>query len=198
MMSCHVSETTMSNQLTNGHPAADYYFWCQNPRCNLNGGTYSDVMFPALRERMRQCDRLCDVKDLFTWTRQEELEIRRDEFKARHWQRIWRREQRQDYECRLCFVPDCPMALSLGLRGTTCFCDVCSCRYVMSPLPPLPPLPPMCVRRCLGRATYSPDAEETADEVPIVFENNAHEYAAGQNWIRRVKHHRETVQRETA
>ena len=124
---CPISETAMPDQLTNGHPAAEYYFWCMNPQCNLNGGTYPDVMFPALKERMRECDRLCDVRDLLTWTRQEEADIRRDEFTARHTWRIWRREEREDYRCEQCFVPDCELAISLAL-GRTCICDVCSCR----------------------------------------------------------------------
>ena len=128
MTSCHVSETTMSNQLTNGHPAADYYFWCLNPECLLNGGTYPDVMFPALRERLRQCNRLCNIGDLFMWTRQEEQAVRQDEFKARHLQRIWRREERDDYLCTECFVPDCEIGCSLGRNGNACYCDDCSCR----------------------------------------------------------------------
>ena len=76
---------------------------------------------------MRECDRLCDVRDLLTWTRQEEADIRRDEFTARHTWRIWRREEREDYRCEQCFVPDCELAISLAL-GRTCVCDVCSCR----------------------------------------------------------------------
>lgn len=52
-----------------------------------------------------------------------------------------------------------------------------------------------CVYRCEEHATYNAVAEQTADEVPIVLENNLDMYAAAQNWCRRVKRHRETVQR---
>ena len=51
------------------------------------------------------------------------------------------------------------------------------------------------VCRCEEHATYNAVAEQTADEVPIVLENNLDMYAAAQNWCRRVKRHRETVQR---
>ena len=54
------------------------------------------------------------------------------------------------------------------------------------------------VRRCEDRATYNPDAEQAADEVPIVLENNFNDVAAGQAWCGRLKRHREAVQAGSA
>lgn len=54
------------------------------------------------------------------------------------------------------------------------------------------------VRRCEDRATYNPDAEQAADEVPIVLENNFNDVASGQAWCGRLKRHREAVQAGSA
>ena len=54
------------------------------------------------------------------------------------------------------------------------------------------------MRRCEDRATYNPDAEQAADEVSIVLENNFNDVAAGQAWCARLKRHREAVQAGSA
>lgn len=54
------------------------------------------------------------------------------------------------------------------------------------------------MRRCEDRATYNPDAEQAADEVFIVLENNFNDVAAGQAWCGRLKRHREAVQAGSA
>ena len=68
----------------------------------------------------------------------------------------------------------------------------------MSPLPPHVFFLIVNVRRCEDRATYNPDAEQAADEVSIVLENNFNDVAAGQAWCARLKRHREAVQAGSA
>lgn len=115
------------SDLTNGPPAAGFYFWCLDGRCDTRGSTYPQaVPSLALQESIRRCDFVCDVDDLFTWTRQEELDVRRQEFDEKHKLRMRTRAQREDYACTQCFLPGCSMTPSD--QANWCFCDFCSCR----------------------------------------------------------------------
>ena len=138
------------NNLSNGPPAAAYYFWCldirwggmqttefpNHPsllllivvcyRCDVRGSTYPESAHRNQEIAIHICDDVCDIEDLFTWTREEELDIRGLEFHEKHQQRIRLREQRGDYACTQCFRPGCVNKSSR--EATFCFCDLCSCR----------------------------------------------------------------------
>ena len=98
-------------------------------RCDTRGSTYPESVHRnpslALQESIRRCDFVCDIDDLFTWTHQEEFDLRQREFNEKHQQRIRVREQREDYACTRCFKPGCSKSSE---EATFCFCDVCSCR----------------------------------------------------------------------
>lgn len=51
------------------------------------------------------------------------------------------------------------------------------------------------VSRCADRATYDPDAEKAADEVPIVFKTDERSPDASRVWSERVKANRRSWQR---